>query len=231
MNRASPARVAKIATKKLQVFILATHFVRHTPTDILYFTFYFIKILILIIFYYFLLFLFLFGLPLSKPTQIHNFGSMEGRSEISQALMEEALAVDERQIWRLAITCSSSSSSSSASSSTNHNRSPFLVSLSSLSLSLSLSLSAQDQQISNGKSRFEVLGVFGVMGWRYGLQNQAFISLELTFHVHGDFGLVVEMEKVRRQSGFGGGGAAAATVDVVGGRRRVVGRHAHGLVC
>jgi hypothetical protein len=60
--------------------------------------------------------------------------------------------------------------------------------------------------------------VFGVMGWRYGLQNQAFISLELHFHVHGDFGLVVEMEKVRRQSGFGGGGAAAATVDVVGGR-------------
>jgi hypothetical protein len=48
--------------------------------------------------------------------------------------------------------------------------------------------------------------------------------LEHHFHVQGDFGLVVEMEKGRQQSGFGGGGGAAATVGGVGGR------HTQGLV-
>jgi hypothetical protein len=78
-------------------------------------------------------------------------------------------------------------------------------------------------------SSFGVLVVFGVMGWRYGLQNQAFIFFVFYFHVHGEqqqrpktwkvqtgWFLVVNMDKVWWQSGFSGGVATSATVEVVG---------------
>jgi len=35
--RASPTRVCKIATKKVQIFTLATHFLKNTPTDSLFY--------------------------------------------------------------------------------------------------------------------------------------------------------------------------------------------------
>jgi hypothetical protein len=37
LTRASPAMIAKIAIKKVQISILATHFSIHTPTDYLFY--------------------------------------------------------------------------------------------------------------------------------------------------------------------------------------------------